>query len=81
MKLLTHPASTAFGLAVLCCLVLIAPITSLDHLIVFHDSGPPSSIFLPLLFDLAIVWLLITLVPVSYTHLDVYKRQCPGTPA
>jgi hypothetical protein len=62
MKLLTHPASTAFGLAVLCCLVLIAPITSLDHLIVFHDSGPPSSIFLPLLFDLAIVWLLITLV-------------------
>jgi len=62
MKVLIHPASTAFGLAVLCCLVLIAPVTSLDHLLIFHDSGRPASIFVPLLADLAIVWLAITLV-------------------
>jgi hypothetical protein len=62
MKVLTHPVSTAFGLAVLCCLVLIAPIISLDQHWVFHDSGPPASIFLPLLFDLAIVWFLIALI-------------------
>jgi hypothetical protein len=47
MKVLRHPVSTAFGLAVLCCLVLIAPVITLDHLLVFHDSGPPASIFLP----------------------------------
>jgi arylsulfatase A-like enzyme len=62
MKALTHPASTAFGLAVLCCLVLIAPIISLDHLLIFHDSGRPAAIFLPLLADLAIVWFLLTLL-------------------
>jgi hypothetical protein len=62
MKALTHPVSTAFGLAVLCCLVLIAPIISLDHLLVFHDSGPPAAIFVSLLADLAIVWFLIALL-------------------
>jgi hypothetical protein len=62
MKVLRHPVSTAFGLAVLCCLVLIAPVISLDHLLVFHDSGSPASIFLPLLYDLAIVWILISLL-------------------
>jgi hypothetical protein len=62
MKVLKHPVSTAFGLAVLCCLVLIAPIITLDQHRVFHDSGPPSAIFLPLLFDLAIIWILILLL-------------------
>jgi len=58
MKLFTHPASTALGLAVLCCLGVMSPVIGRDHIWIFHDSGAASSVFLPLLFTLGILWAL-----------------------
>jgi len=60
MKLLLHPAASALGLSLLCCLPLIGPLISPAHSIVYHSSGPVESIFVAVLLDVIILWLILT---------------------
>jgi hypothetical protein len=60
MKLLTHPAVSALGLSVLCCLPLIGPLISPSHLFVYHSSGPVVSVFVAALLDVIILWIMLT---------------------
>lgn len=60
MKSLTHPAVSALGLSVLCCLPLIGPLISPSHLFVYHSSGNLVSVFVAALLDVIILWLILT---------------------
>jgi hypothetical protein len=60
MKLLLHPATSALGLSLLCCLPLIGPLISPAHSIVYHSSGPVESIFVAALLDVIILWPILT---------------------
>ncbi|HWW22507.1 MAG TPA: sulfatase-like hydrolase/transferase [Edaphobacter sp.] len=62
MKILTHPAMIAFGVATLCLLTLIAPLVSLNHTAVYHLHGSISSISIPVLLNLFGLWILLTLL-------------------
>ena len=60
MKILSHPAVTALGIATLCFLPTISTLVEPAHLAIYHLSGPPSAAFAPILLDLAVVFLLLT---------------------
>jgi hypothetical protein len=60
MKLLTHPAVTALGLAYLCLVGLAGPLVSPNHGGVYHLSGSASAIFVPVILYLLLLWLLLT---------------------
>jgi hypothetical protein len=62
MKLMLHPVVTAVGASFLCCLMLIAPLVASDHSWIYHDSNAPALVILPLLFNIAVIWLLFTLL-------------------
>jgi hypothetical protein len=63
-KLLSKATPTmvpAFGVATLCCLPILGSITSPNHDIIYHLSGPASALIVPALFNLLLVTLLLTL--------------------
>jgi hypothetical protein len=62
MKSLIHPAITALGLSVLCFLGYISPLINPKHLWLYQDSGAPASVFVPVLLNVAFVWLALFLV-------------------
>jgi len=62
MKLMLHPVVTAAGASFLCYLVLIAPLVDPHHGWIYHDSGTAAGIILPLLFNIAAIWILFTLL-------------------
>jgi hypothetical protein len=62
MKLLEHPATTAFGAATSILLILLVPLASPTHTELYHLSGSVSSVLVPLLLNFAGVWLLLTLL-------------------
>jgi hypothetical protein len=62
MKILTHPAMLALGLAVFCLLTVIAPLVSPTHAAFYHLHGSAKLIVLPILLNLAVLWLLLTLL-------------------
>jgi Sulfatase len=62
MKILTHPAMLALGLATLCLLTLIGPLVSPTHTGVYHLSGSAFLIFAPILIVLCIVWFVFALL-------------------
>jgi hypothetical protein len=62
MKSLIHPAITALGLSVLCFLGYISPLTNPEHLWLYQDSSDPASVFVPVLLNVALVWLVLFLV-------------------
>lgn len=51
---LTHPATSAFGLTVLCYLGLLAPLVSPNHLAVYHASQPLTSVFLTIIVEITV---------------------------
>jgi Sulfatase len=62
MKILTHPAMLALGVATLCLLMLIGPLVSPYHTTVYHLGGSALSIFVPVLINLCVVWFAFTLL-------------------
>jgi hypothetical protein len=60
LKFLTQPATVAFGLANLFLLSLTGPLISPEHDLVYHLIGASSSIFVPIVAYLAVLWLLLT---------------------
>jgi hypothetical protein len=60
LKILTHPATTAFGLTNLYLLALTGPLISPDHDLIYHLIGASSTIFLPILAYILVLWLLLT---------------------
>lgn len=59
---LPYPAAAAAGLSLVYCLALIAPLVSPDHQWIYHDSGAPASIFLPVFFNMVVLWLFFALL-------------------
>lgn len=59
MKLLTHLAAVALGFTTLSLLFLTAPLISPAHTLIYHVSGSASAFFLPVLFYLLGLWLLL----------------------
>ena len=49
----------AFGVTVLCLLLLINPLISFSHVMVYHFDGPPADLFLPVLIDITLVWSIV----------------------
>jgi len=62
LKLLTHPATLAFGLTNLFLLALTGPFISPDRDLVYHLIGASGPIVLPILAYIALLWLLLTLL-------------------
>lgn len=62
MKLLTHPATTALGLAQLYLLVLTGQLAASDHLVIYHWSGSTPGLFLPTLLEFFGLWLVLWLL-------------------
>ena len=62
MKLLLRSAAVAAGVTFLYCFEWAAPLVSPTHASVYHNSGAPASIFLPVLFNLILVWLLLVVL-------------------
>lgn len=60
MKLLTHPATLSLGATTLCLLTLIGPLVAPSHLVIYHSSGSTSFIFLSILLNVFVFWLLLT---------------------
>jgi len=60
MKLLTHPAMMSLGATTLCLLTLIGPLVAPSHLVIYHFSGSASFIFLSILLNVFVFWLLLT---------------------
>ena len=61
----------------------IVPVSYTHLLLIFHILKPLRESFISLLSEICTIILLslIRLAPVSYTHLDVYKRQGEGEDA
>jgi Sulfatase len=59
MKFLTHPAVTALGLAYLCLIGLASPLVSPTHSHIYHLSGSASTVFVPVILYLFLLWLLL----------------------
>jgi hypothetical protein len=62
MKILTHPAMLALGVATLCLLIMIGPLVSPSHTTIYHLSGSVLSIFVPVLINLGVVWFALTIL-------------------
>jgi hypothetical protein len=62
VKLLEHPATTAFGATTILLLILLVPLASPTHEELYHLSGPVSSILLPVLLNFIGIWLLLALL-------------------
>jgi Sulfatase len=60
MKILTHPAMLALGLAVLYLLVIIAPLVSPTHIAIYHLDSDIAPVVAVVVLDLASLWLLLT---------------------
>ena len=62
MKILTHPAMLALGIATLCLLIMISPLVSPYHNTVYHLSGSIFSIWAPMLINLGVLWFALTIL-------------------
>jgi hypothetical protein len=60
MKLLTHPAVTALGVAYLCLIGLTAPLISPTHALIYHLNGSPFAMFVPVILQFLLLWFLLT---------------------
>ena len=60
MRLLTHPAMVAFGLANLYLLDLTGPLIATDHDLVHHLIGSASSVIVPIIVYVVTLSLLLT---------------------
>jgi Sulfatase len=60
MKILEHPASTAFGATTIITLTMLACLASPTHDSIYHLLGPISAILVPLLLNFIGVWILMT---------------------
>ena len=61
MKSFLRRAALAFGVANLYMLGLTGPLISPDHELVFHYMGAGALLFLPVMLDVLVVWLLLVL--------------------
>jgi hypothetical protein len=62
MKSSPHPAIVAFGLTTLILMVMYAGLVSPLHDEIYHLNGSATSIFIPVLINLAVFWLFATAV-------------------
>jgi hypothetical protein len=62
MKLLEHPAITAFGVATILLLSQLMMLASPTHTLFYHLSGPVSAVAAPVLLIFSCIWLLLTLL-------------------
>jgi hypothetical protein len=62
MKLLLHPAIAAVGLSVLFFLGFIEPLVNPNHHWIYQDNSAPASVFVPVLLNVGIVWIVLTLL-------------------
>jgi Sulfatase len=60
MKILTHPAMLALGLAIFYLLVIIAPLVSPTHDAIYHLDGDIMPIVTVVFMTIAALWLLLT---------------------
>jgi hypothetical protein len=60
MKLVSHPAVVALGAATLCFLPLISPLISPSHIDVYHLSSSAFGIYIPVVVNVAFLWLIFT---------------------
>lgn len=60
MRILTHPATVAFGLANLYLLDLTGPLINTEHDLVYHLIGSASSVILPIIIYVITLSLLLT---------------------
>ncbi|MDP9049594.1 MAG: sulfatase-like hydrolase/transferase [Acidobacteriota bacterium] len=56
MKRMLSSAQAACGLSLLCCLGWAVPLVNPYHDWIYHDSGEASSIFVPVLISMALLW-------------------------
>jgi Sulfatase len=62
MKVLEHPATTAFGVTTIVTLTMLTPLASPTHDSIYHLVGPISAILMPLLLNFIGVWILLTVL-------------------
>ena len=56
---------SALGVTTIWCLSMVGSLVSQSHNEIYHWSGPPSSLFFPVLLDFLCLWLLLTLLLLS----------------
>jgi hypothetical protein len=62
VKLLEHPATTAFGATTILLLVMLVPLASPAHTALYHLSGSVSAVLLPIFSNFIGLWLFLTLL-------------------
>jgi hypothetical protein len=65
MAPLLKSAAAALGMTTLCNLWLVAPLVSHAHRTVYHWSGTPAAIFVPVIRDFCLFWLILTLLLIA----------------
>ncbi|WP_348267675.1 sulfatase-like hydrolase/transferase [Edaphobacter paludis] len=60
MKRPFHPVLVAFGIATLCLLAIVGPLIAPAHTALYHTSGPALTLFVMVLFDLFLLWALLS---------------------
>lgn len=68
MKWLSHPGVTGAGLSFVCCFGLIEPLVSPRHAWIYHDGGAIASIFLPIMINVVLLWVLFSLLLLGATR-------------
>lgn len=61
MKRYLNPAFVALGIATLCLLAILGPLISPSHTVVYHTRAAAFPLFVAVLFDLLVLWALLTL--------------------
>lgn len=62
MKQMPHPVVAAAGLSFLCCLGWAGPLLNPTHDWIYHDGGAAAAVFLPILVNVALLWVLFALL-------------------
>jgi Sulfatase len=62
MKVMEHPATTAFGAVTIGFLAMLAPLASPTHSAIYHLVGPVSAVLVPSLLNFVGFWALLTLL-------------------
>ena len=60
MRSITHPVTVGFGLANLYLIAMTGPLIAPDHDLVYHLIGAASTIFIPIIALVVVLWLALT---------------------
>ena len=74
MKALAQTLAAALGYTFLAGIWLLGPVLDPAHAALYHWAGDASSLFLPLLADFLLLWLIVTVLMLSAAHPGRWRR-------